>query len=296
MVDHSAIEGLVEDEPSDVPVPVAKSDRTKKIVVAVIMVILIGGVIIDSFTKQFVKNGIDEFLEWIEENAITGVFAFAGVYFVATVLFIPGSILTLGSGFVFGNAFGLGYGVLLGAASVFFGASLGAIAAFLIGRFLLRDWVKVLTEKYSVFEAIDAALEDKGFRINALLRLSPIIPFNALNYIMGVTAVSLTAYASSLLFILPGTVLYVFLGASAGSLSESENQGDDPTITIIIIVVGIVFGVLAIGATSYYAKKELAKVTERKMKVTVNPANGDVESPEESPENATEGIGIVVEQ
>ena len=84
MADHSAAEGLVEDEPLDVPVPVAKSDRTKKIVVAVIMAILIGGVIVDSFTEQFVKNGIEDFLEWIEENAVAGVFAFTGVYFVAT--------------------------------------------------------------------------------------------------------------------------------------------------------------------------------------------------------------------
>jgi uncharacterized membrane protein YdjX (TVP38/TMEM64 family) len=62
-------------------------------------------------------------------------------YFVATVLFVPGSLLTPGAGFVFANVFGLGTGVLLIAMSVFFGASSGANAAFLLGQFLLRDWV-----------------------------------------------------------------------------------------------------------------------------------------------------------
>jgi len=123
--------------------------------------------------------------------------------------------------------------------------------------------VQKLTKKYVFFEAIDAALEDKGFRIMALLRLSPIIPFTALNYIGGVTAVSFLAYTWALFAILPGTILYVFLGASAGSLADSASSGGNSTIRIVTIVVGITFGVIGIAATSYYAKKELRKITER---------------------------------
>jgi len=154
-------------------------------------------------------------------------------------------------------------GVLLGALSVFFGASAGGIIAFILGRYLLRDWVKGLTTKYAIFEALDAALEEKGLRIMVLLRLSPIIPFNAINYIAGVTAISLRAYVFAMFAIIPGTVLYIFLGASAGSLADSASSGDgNSTLTIIVIVVGVVFGVAAIGATSYYAKKELNRVVE----------------------------------
>ena len=64
---------------------------------------------------------------------------------------------------------------------------------------------------------------------------------------------------------IPGTLLYVFLGASAGSLAESANRGDDLVITIIAVAFGVIFGVFAIALTSYYAKKELNKVILRRQ-------------------------------
>ena len=236
----------------------------QRVVVGIILISFIAFIVADSLTNGYVGDGINSFLEWIEDNPGLGIFVFMAVYFVATVLFIPGSVLTLGAGFVFANAFGLGTGVLLGAISVFFGASSGAIAAFFLGRFLLRDWVSRLTKKYAIFEALDLAFEEKGCRIMTLLRLSPIVPFNAINYIAGVTALSTWGYISAMLGILPGTILYVFLGASAGSLADSANSGDNMTITIVVIVVGIVFGLIAVGFTSYYAKQELNKIVARR--------------------------------
>jgi uncharacterized membrane protein YdjX (TVP38/TMEM64 family) len=255
-----------EPEPTEEGLTARKKKCYKKAVVAVILVAFIAFLIADSLTNGFVKDGINNFLEWIEANPVGGIFVFMLVYFVATVLFVPGSILTLGAGFVFANTFGLGAGVLLGTLAVFFGASAGAIVSFLLGRFLLRDWVSGLTKKHTIFEALDNAFEEKGFRIMALLRLSPIIPFNAINYIAGVTAISFWAYFWALFAILPGTILYVFLGASAGSLAESANSsGGSSTVTIIVIVIGIIFGFLAVAFTSYYAKKELNKVTAKRQ-------------------------------
>jgi len=254
------------------------SNKIKKITVAIILIALIAYVITDSLTNQHIRNGFTIFLEWVEKNPIAGVFAFMGVYFVATVLFAPGSVLTLGSGFVFANAFGLGLGVLFATIAVFVGASLGSFVAFLLGRYLLRDWVQNLTKKYPVFVAIDSALENNGLKIMALLRLSPIIPFNALNYIAGITAVSFLHYAWAMFAILPGTVLYVFIGASAGSLADTESSGGNRTVTIVTIVVGILFGILAIGATSYYAKKELNAVVEKEdgeEETEMNEENGE---------------------
>ena len=241
-----------------------RSSLYKKLIVGLILLGFIIYVVVDSVTVGNVRSGIESFLDWIEENPVPGLFVFIVVYFVATVLFVPGSILTLGAGFVFANAFGLGVGVLLGTISVFVGASTGAVVAFLLGRYLLREWVQGLTRKYAVFEALDVALEEKGFRIMALLRLSPIIPFNAINYIGGVTAVSLASYSLALTCILPGTILYVFLGASAGSLADSASSGDNTTVTIIVVVVGAIFGIFAIALTSYYAKKELNRVVEER--------------------------------
>ena len=251
----------------------------KKGFVGLLLVGFIIYIIVDAVTTGNVRDAIDSFLSWIEDNPIPGFFAFMVVYFVATVLFVPGSILTLGSGFVFANAFGLGPGVLIGSLSVFFGASAGAIVAFILGRYLLREWVKGLTKKYAVFEALDIALEEKGFRIMSLLRLSPIIPFNAINYIGGVTAISLYSYTLALVAILPGTVLYVFLGASAGSLADSASSGDNATVTIIVVAVGAVFGIFAIALTSYYAKKELNRVIAAREAESSNNDDNDVEAP-----------------
>ena len=234
-----------------------------KLTVAGLLLTIVLFVIFDSTIGQgWVRESVNSFLEWVEANPVPGIFVFTLVYFVATILFIPGSLLTLGAGFVFANAFGLGPGLLLGTLAVFFGASAGAIVSFVIGRFLLRGWVSRLTQKYTIFNALDKALAQKGFRIMVLLRLSPIIPFNALNYIAGVTAVGFWEYVWALFAILPGTILYVFLGASAGSLTDSARSGDNLTITIIVIVTGVFFGVLAVAMTSYYARQELKQATQ----------------------------------
>lgn len=241
-----------------------KGGKIKKLIVASLLLGFVAYIVIDAASgANNVSDLVDDFLEWVEDNPTEGVFAFIGVYFIATVFFVPGTILTLGAGFVFSTAFGLGVGVLLGTLAVFLGASLGAIASFLLGRFLLRDWVSTLTGKFAVFEALDVSLAENGLKIMALLRLSPVIPFNALNYIGGVTSISFRDNALALFFILPGTILYVFLGSSAGSLSDSEEM-EDPTVTIITIVFGIVFGFLGVGATTYYAKKELNRVLEKR--------------------------------
>ena len=234
--------------------------RIKRVAVCLLLLGLVVFIIIDSSTTGYVRSGINIFLDWTKENPVPGWFVFTLVYFLATVLFIPGLILTLGAGFVFGHAFGLGLGVALGTLSVFLGAFAGATVSFLLGRFLLRDWVIGLTKKYAIFEALDSALEDKGFRIMALLRLSPIIPFNAINYMAGVTSISLRDSVLSFFAILPGTVLYVFLGASADSLMESSASGASKSLSIAIVICGVVLGVGAIFLTSYYAKKELNRI------------------------------------
>merc|ERR1712238_638754 len=256
----------------------------KKMILGLLLLGFIIFVIVDSLTNQYARNTLLQFLEWIEDNPTLGVIAFIGVYFICTVCFIPGSILTLGAGFVFSTSTSsLWTGVLLGTIAVFIGASLGAIASFLLGRYLFRDgFVARLTQKYTVFEAIDTALAEKGFRIMVLLRLSPIMPFNVLNYVSGITAIKFLHYCIACVAMLPGTILFVFLGASAGSLSEIDGNEDDnnvdlvddeyieqlekedKTVTIVVIVVGVIFGVLAIAVTSYYAKHELNKVIEKK--------------------------------
>ena len=235
------------------------SRRYVKIVVGAMFLTIVFFVVIDwFFGKNYVRQVITVFLHWTRENTGAGVVAFILVFILATLICVPGALLTFGAGFVFSasNDGSVLVGTALGTLAVFVGASVSSVVAFLLSRYLVYDRVRRLSQKYSIFEALDVALSKKGFRIMCLLRLSPITPFVLLNYIAGVTTVKLSSYAMSIFCILPGTVLFVFLGASAGSLTDkSENK----MVTIIAVTVGVVFGVLAIGLTSYYARKELNK-------------------------------------
>jgi len=241
----------------------------RKAITGTILLVIICFVVIDSiFGRKYIRHGITIFLEWIKENPGEGVIAFIFVYFIATVFCIPGSLLTLGSGFVFSASFdgSIIWGVCLGTIAVFIGAFASAIVAFLLSRYLFHDGVRRLSQKYTIFEALDIALAEKGLRIMCLLRLSPITPFVVLNYIAGVSTVRFDSYCLSNFAILPGTIFYVFLGASAGSLTDTMNKSngssteDSKTVTIIVIAVGVTFGISAIALTSYYAKRELNKI------------------------------------
>jgi uncharacterized membrane protein YdjX (TVP38/TMEM64 family) len=245
-----------------------------KSAIGILLLSIIVFVIVDSLTHhQYVKNGITDLLEWMTRtNPSSAFFAFVGVSFTTTILFIPGIILTLGSGFVFSNTFGLGFGMALGTLAYFVGAASAAIVSFWIGRFLLRDWVTRLTSRSAVWKGLDHAMEHNGLRIMVLLRLSPILYLSPyINYGAGGLAISTRDYIISLFAALPGTVMYVFLGGSAKSLSESANGG-----TTAVLWVGIALSVVAVALTSRYAKVELDKLsatTEENTEV----ADGDVE-------------------
>ena len=157
-------------------------------------------------------------LEWIRGLGAWGPVAFCALYVVACVLLLPGSVLTVGAGAVFGLATGL--------VVVSISATLGATAAFLVGRYVARGWVERTIAADPRFRAIDAAVAREGWKIVGLLRLSPVIPFNLLNYAFGVTRVRLRDYViASWAGMLPGTVLYVYLGSLAGDLAVGGAAG-----------------------------------------------------------------------
>lgn len=163
-----------------------------------------------------IRNDIVPFLrqvlQSVSELGPWGPAAFLLVYVGATVLLLPGSILTLGAGFVYG----LGWGTVLVSAS----STLGATASFLIGRHLARDWVAGRISAYPRFAAVDEAVAREGWKVVVLTRLSPAFPFNLLNYAFGITRVKVRHYVlASWLGMLPGTILYIYIGSLAGDLA-----------------------------------------------------------------------------
>ena len=169
-----------------------------------------------------IRNDVTSFLrtvlQTVAELGPWGPIAFLLVYVAATVLLLPGIILTLGAGFVFG----LGWGTVLVSVS----STLGATASFLVGRHLARDWVAGKMRAYPRFSAVDEAVASEGWKIVGLTRLSPVFPFNLLNYAFGITQVKVRHYVlASWLGMLPGTILYVYIGSLAGDLATLGEEG-----------------------------------------------------------------------
>lgn len=144
--------------------------------------------------------------------------SFIGIYVVAAVLFVPCAILTVGAGFLFG--------LLHGTIYVSIGATLGATCAFLVARYLARERVAKYLEHNSNFKAIDQAVGREGWKVVALARLSPIFPFNLLNYAFGLTGIRLKDYfLASWAGMLPGILMYVYIGTLARDLAGVGGGG-----------------------------------------------------------------------
>lgn len=187
-------------------------------------------------------------LEWINSQGIIGVLVFIGLYAIATVAFVPGSVLTLGAGVIFGLVFGSIY--------VFFGATLGATLAFIIGRYFSRDWVAKKIEGNEKFAAIDRAVSKEGFKIVLLTRLSPAFPFILLNYAYGLTGVTLKDYVLGSVGMIPGTIMYVYLGSLAGELARIgiDSSASNPNAEIAQWVLRIVGFIATVAVTVYVTK------------------------------------------
>lgn len=222
--------------------------------VAVLLLILLFGI------KYLpVQPLLRNLLTWVEQLGIWGPVAFIAIYNVATVLLIPGSLLTLGGGVIFG--------VFWGSLYVFLAATLGATAAFLVGRYLSRNWVAQQIGSHPKFQAIDEAVAKEGLKIVFLTRLSPVFPFNLLNYAFGLTQVSLKDYVLGSIGMIPGTLMYVYIGSLAGDLAMIgvANQPENSQVTTVKLIIKVV-GFLATVVVSLYitrlAKKALESCVE----------------------------------
>ncbi len=180
-----------------------------------------------------------------------GPVTFIVIYILATILFIPSSLLTLGSGAIFG--------VFWGSIYVSIGATIGASAAFLVGRYLVRGWVEKRIEGNNKFKAIDEAVAREGWKIVGLTRISPIFPFVLLNYAFGVTQVSFKDYFfPTWIGIIPGTILYVYVGSLASSLAPLR-EGHRTPVEWVLYAVGLIATVLVTLYLTHIARKALER-------------------------------------
>src|SRR6476661_1264869 len=157
------------------------------------------------------------FSAWVNGLGTWGPVVFIAGYAIATVAFVPGSLLTLAAGALFGLA--------RGTALVLVAATLGASLSFLVARYLARGLVERRLAGNERFAAIDRAIGLQGRRIVFLLRLSPLFPFNLLNYALGLTRVRFGDYLVASAGMVPGTLLYVYYGKVAGDVARLAAGG-----------------------------------------------------------------------
>jgi uncharacterized membrane protein YdjX (TVP38/TMEM64 family) len=188
---------------------------------------------------------IEGLSNWVQGFGVWSAVVYGLIYVAAVVALIPGAALTITAGAVFGLA--------IGTMTVSLASTTGAALAFLIARYLARDSVARWVRRYPRFAAIDRAIGEGGWKIVALLRLSPAVPFNLQNYLYGLTRIRfwpcvLTSWAA----MLPGTLMYVYLGVAgrAGLDAASGGRSRTPAEWALVVV-----GLIATIAVSVYVTR-----------------------------------------
>ena len=187
-----------------------------------------------------------------------GLGGWAPLVFILTqaagvVAFIPGTVFTLVGGAVFGFLRGVLY--------AFAGSALGSTAAFLIGRYIARDAIERRLMGMPRFQSVDRAVAADAVRIVFLLRLSPIMPFNVLNYALGLTATRLRHFLVALSGTLPGTIVYAYAGKVMGELAVAgPAEVPKNAAYYIVLVAGLVATVAATFVVTRAARRALSEV------------------------------------
>lgn len=218
-----------------------------KAAIAVVVVTLLVALAWRLPVRQWIVTLADQ----IRGMGATGVALFIVVYVLAVVALLPGSVFTLAAGFAYGPVGGL---LLVSPASV-----VGATLAFLLSRSTLRGWIQEQVAQYPKARALDRAIGKDSFRLILLLRLSPLIPFNVLNYALGLTDATVGRYIlASFLGMLPGTWMYVYLGSlatTAAGLTEAARNGG--TQRLVLTIAGRVAAVLVVVLVTRSARRAL---------------------------------------
>ncbi|KAG2697151.1 hypothetical protein I3843_07G091900 [Carya illinoinensis] len=201
-----------------------------------------------------IEKILKDFLVWVKQDlGPWGPFVLAIAYIPLTVLVVPASVLSLGGGYLFG--------LPVGFAADSIGATLGATAAFILGRTIGRSYVTSKLKNYPKFQSVAIAIKGSGFKIVLLLRLVPLLPFNVLNYLLSVTPVHMGEYMlASWLGMMPITFALVYVGTTLKDLSDvTHGWNEVSTIRLVFIVLGFGLSVIMLVCITKVAKASLDK-------------------------------------
>ncbi len=198
---------------------------------------------------------LPQFAAWVDSLGVWGPLVFIAGYAVASVAFVPGSILTLAAGAIFGLEKGVVY--------VFIAALLGSSAAFFVARYVARSAIERRLAGNERFASIDRAVGEQGRKIVFLLRLSPVFPFNLLNYGLGLTKVHFRDYFIASIGMLPGSLLYVYYGKLAGDVAALAGGAavEKDTGYYVVLLLGLAATIVVTTIVTRIARRSLSEVT-----------------------------------
>lgn len=242
--------------PGMAPAPAARKQRWKTLAGVVVLIAVVGGLLAaaPAFRQTFV-NYADSAEAAVKGLGIWGPVIVAAAYIPASVLLLPGSPLSLFAGFAFGWT--------VGVITVSAGSTAGATCAFLVARTFGRERMRARFGNNPTFDALDAAVKQSAWKVVFLTRLSPVFPFNVLNFLLGLTPVTLPQFViGSWLGMLPGTIAYVGVGAAAGDL-KAVLRGEVPASPwqTPLLIVGVIATFVVVTLVARNAAAVLKKVT-----------------------------------
>jgi uncharacterized membrane protein YdjX (TVP38/TMEM64 family)/Fe-S oxidoreductase len=180
--------------------------KGKNILKIFILLIIIAGIIAFRMTGALQYLEKDTLRNMIEGYGMLAPFIYMLIYAIAPSLFMPGLPITLAGGILFGAFWGVVYSIT--------GATVGACVAFLVSRYLARDWVASKLRSPG-WQRLDNGVERHGWKVVAFTRLVPLFPFNLLNYAFGLTKIKFIHYAvTTFITMLPACIAFIVFSSS----------------------------------------------------------------------------------
>lgn len=221
--------------------------KNKKLWIFVGIIVLI--IIADRFwgLSDMVMSALDYLEILVNENLLMAILLYSALTIVGcVVLALPGISFAIAAGLLFGP--------FLGTICCSVATTIGAMIAFLMGRFFLKDTVEPMVKKNKYLKKwlFDESGKNDIF-VLMITRLVPLFPYNLQNFAYGVTDMSFSTYSvCSLVFMLPGTAMYTI--GTAG-LTDKENR-------IVYIGIAIALGVIVMGIGAFLKKKYFSEETK----------------------------------
>lgn len=216
-------------------------------------IVLLVGLLLAIVAVRGNASRIPALLEWVRAQGALAPLVYGAIYAIAVPCFVPGSLLTLTAGALFG--------LWPGVPVVYAAAVVGSSLSFFAARVLARPWVEQWARGHARFAAVERAVAEDGARIVFLLRLTPLVPFTVLNYLLGVTRLRWRDLLIASPGMLPGTILYVYYGHVIGDLTAVAAGARPPrsAAQYALLATGLVAAALVAWRVSRIASAALAE-------------------------------------